>query len=555
MPHRPPRATVLGCVLVLLAAAPARAQHTPAARVPADTARGVVLPTVEVTATGGQTADATRTAHAVRLTRRDLDALRTATLADALERTGTASIRRYGPSGLATVSLRGAASSQTAVLVDGVRLVDPVVGSVDLSLVPTAVVGAVTTVAGAASAWHGTDAVAGTVLVDTRRMRGVDVQLGVASASTATLDVAAGAGLWTVAVGAEASGGDFAYRDATVFPAVAARRQGADWTRASALVRLDAGPTRAGLWLATADRGLPGAAGTPASAAARQRDALARVWAAHAGRWGRVATWRATAWAHAARLDYRGPGSTSRSIPRTVGANVAMARAMARMGALSTTVHVGASAARTSVRNASLTAAPVERQGAVWAGADLRRGRLSATPALRLDVLDQGGTVHAPLSPRLGLRADVARAWAVRASAGRAFRAPSLSDRFWRGAGRDDLRAERGWTADAGVDAGARRGEASLTGFVRRMDDEIVWRPGADGVWRPGNVRRTSAWGLDASARAAAGPVDVRASAAWVDARDRSGDAATDGKALPYVPHWTLRSDARAAVALSLIHI
>ena len=551
--------TALALAALLTAAAPAATAQTPGTQtsgtqtVLADTTRpDVVLAPVVVTALRAQTEAAEGAAHIVRLTRRDLDDLRVSTLADALERAGGASVRRYGPAGLATASLRGAASGQTAVLLDGLRLTDPIIGPVDLALVPAAVLGGVTTVSGAASAWHGPDAIAGAVLLDSRAARGLDLRAGVGTAGSVDADAAMGRatrhGAVAAALSVATSDGDFAYRDRTAFPARDAHRQGADLRRASALVRLDAGATRVGLWLAAADRGVPGAAGTAADAGARQRDALARVWGARTGTLGRGAhrtAWRAAAFAHLARLDYRGPGVLSRSIPLVVGAEAGLTRAV---GA-GVTLGGGVSGARASARNAALTDAPVEHSGAAWVYADLARGRWTLAPALRLDVAAQSGATYAPLSPRLGLRVGAAPGVALRVSAGRAFRAPSLSDRYWRGAGRADLRAERGWTADAGADLSRGTASLALTAWARRVADEIVWRPGAGGVWRPGNVRRTAAAGIDASGAATAGALRLRAAATVLDARDRSGDAATDGKRLPYVPAWTLRGDARADVA------
>ncbi len=536
-------------MLALLAIAPTATAQT----APADTTRpDLVLAPVVVTALRAQTEAAERAAHIVRLSRRDLDDLRVSTLADALDRAGSASVRRYGPAGLATVSLRGAASGQTAILLDGLRLTDPIIGPVDLSLVPAAILGSVTTVSGAASAWHGPDAIAGAVLLDSRAARGLDVRAGVGAAGSGEADLAMGRvtrrGSVSAALSAATSDGDFAYRDRTAFPARDARREGADLRRATALVRADIGATRAGLWLAAADRGVPGAAGTATGAGARQRDALARVWGARTGTLGRGArrtAWRAAAFAHLARLDYRGPGAASRSIPLVTGAELGLTRSL---GA-GVTLGGGVSGARASARNAALTDAPVEHSGAAWVYADLARGRWTVAPALRLDVAAQSGATYAPVSPRLGLRLDAAPGVALRASAGRAFRAPSLSDRYWRGAGRADLRPERGWTADTGADLSRGTASLALTAWARRVADEIVWRPGADGVWRPGNVRRTAAVGIDASGTATTGPLRLRAAATVLDARDRSGDAATDGKRLPYVPAWTLRGDARADVA------
>ncbi len=57
-------------------------------------------------------------------------------LTDLLRKQGLGHIRTYGPGGLASPSFRGTGSSHTAVLWNGINLVSPLTGQLDLSLVP-----------------------------------------------------------------------------------------------------------------------------------------------------------------------------------------------------------------------------------------------------------------------------------------------------------------------------------------------------------------------------------------------------------------------------------
>jgi vitamin B12 transporter len=529
--------TAPACAALLLLGGPARAQA------PADTAR-YMLPLVEVTAVRGQTEAALRTVRVVALTRDDLAASGVATLADALERRGGAFVRRYGPGGLASVSLRGSGAGHTALLLDGLRLNDPQLGQVDLSLLPAAVLDGATVAHGATAAWHGADAVGGAVLLTPRRRDGLDLRVGGGAFGTARLEGAAGAagrGVDATVTGmAEASTGRFAYDDPTQFPARRTVREGADRRLVSMLTTLAwhgrPGMTQGGLWLAEAARGLPGPAGMP-PAGERQDDAHARLWAIHRRTLGPAAL-RVAGWAHAGRLRYRHPrlGLDETARTRVIGGEVEVTARPAPV----LTLGGGVAASQAVAVHPSLADAGPERMVAAFWHADVVRGPITLAAALRFDHYAQAAS-YTPLSPRLSGRLDLGRGWAVKAGGGRSFRAPTFNDRFWRGAGRTDLRPEQGWSGEGGFAWANRVLTAEATAFVQ---------PEGGGVWRPSNVRRTRTHGLEASLRGGRGPFTGGAFATLTNALDRSTPgSATYGQQLRFVPRVTARADAELVLA------
>jgi len=88
-----------------------------------------------------------------------------ATLSDVLARNGVFDVRTYGATGSAGLSMRGATSSQTLVLLDGFSVNHSQLGQADLSLIPVAALGGVEVLHGAASALYGSSAMGGTVLL------------------------------------------------------------------------------------------------------------------------------------------------------------------------------------------------------------------------------------------------------------------------------------------------------------------------------------------------------------------------------------------------------
>ena len=120
-----------------------------------------------------------------------------------------------------------------------------------------------------------------------------------------------------------------------------------------------------------------------------------------------------------------------------------------------------------------------------------------------------------------------------RLSYGEGFKAPSLYQLYDAFSGNAALRPERSKSYDVGIDQSLADGRAliSLTAFLRNTTDQINYDNSA---FTYGNIDRTRAKGIEATL--ALRPVDalnVTASYSYIDARDRSGRPAFDGKRLP----------------------
>jgi vitamin B12 transporter len=121
----------------------------------------------------------------------------------------------------------------------------------------------------------------------------------------------------------------------------------------------------------------------------------------------------------------------------------------------------------------------------------------------------------------------------VRLSYGEGFKAPSLYQLYDAFSGNAALRPERSKSYDVGIDQNLADGRAliSLTAFLRNTSDQINYD---NATFTYGNIDRTRAEGVEATL--ALRPIDalsVTASYSYIDARDRSGRPAFDGKRLP----------------------
>jgi iron complex outermembrane receptor protein len=180
------------------------------------------------------------------------------------------------------------------------------------------------------------------------------------------------------------------------------------------------------------------------------------------------------------------------------------------------------------------------------------QGDVTPTPALTLSAglrwdrarRDDGRT-EGQVSPRLGLAVRVAPRTIVRASVGRGFRAPSISEVYTNStfAGvpirpNPGLRAEGSLGAEVGV-AQAFGGAAAVDGalFVSRYRDLIEARPDETQTVRFQNVSRGRIAGAEVSLRADwRRAVHLTATATYLDAVEQFSGAGS--QPLPYRPRW-----------------
>jgi len=142
-------------------------------------------------------------------------------------------------------------------------------------------------------------------------------------------------------------------------------------------------------------------------------------------------------------------------------------------------------------------------------------------------IVYAGGSVRADLNPgfkqainpALGIAVPVRDWLKLRAHWGTAFRAPSISDRYWPKSGVPNLKPEHGGTLQAGFDVYSDWLNVEASGFLRRTEDLISWQPDTGGLWRPANIDSSRHLGaeLSLSVRPVSG-LEVQANATWFSA-------------------------------------
>lgn len=392
----------------------------------------------------------------------------------------------------ADLSLRGASNEGVLVLVDGVRMSDPQTGHFDLDLtVPLERVERIEVLLGPASAQFGADAVGGVVNIVTRSdWEGAELRTEAGTFGRWALSGSGGAavGDWNVGGGVERTASD-GHRLGTDYRILLA-----DGTASGPL-----GGGRLGLSLGHGRRDF-GAADFYGPFPAFERT---RTTTAAADWTGSVAgvdlTPRVTYRRHTDDfiLDRTDPGLyRNNHVSQQVGTDVT---ARTRLGA-GAGLAVGAEWIRETLDSNALGEREQNRLAA-FGEVSAPIGPGNATAGVRVDRREGFETF---VSPSLAVSFPAGDALRLRAQAGRAFRTPTWTERYYEdpaNLGTPDLEGERSWSAEAGFDAFFPLGGTLRATVFRRSSEGLIdWaRPGGDpeARWRTRNVETATFDGIE----------------------------------------------------------
>ncbi len=484
---------------------------------------------VTAAATPVQLASVTRTLTVI--TREQLAALPIHTVADALRLAASVDVRARGERGVQSdFAVRGANFGQMLVLVDGVRLNDAQSGHHNGDIpVPLDAVERIEVLYGPGSSLFGADAFGGTVNVITRRAPEAPSLL----VQGGSFGLAGGRGQAGFERGALRQ----------MFAASADRSSGfmydREFTTTIARSRTQFG-ANSGVSVSFLRKAFGANNFYGGNAPSREWTNQTVVAADH--RFGVAA-----GWTFSANASYRTHGdrfvfnrerpelSDNRHRTHAVLATVGGTTRVRERGSFA----VGAEGGGDWIYSTNLGDHRVSRVSgfAEWRHEVARRTHVDA--AIRLDRYSEFGTSW---SPSFGVGWWPASTMRLRASAARAFRVPTFTERFYSdpaNLARAEVGPETAWAAEGGVDLFVADGwmlEATM--FGRADHDVIDWlRPTAADRWRTFNIRNVDTLGVEVGARKTFG------TGAFVHARYTAIDlnaAAVDQLSkyvLDYAPH------------------
>ena len=412
------------------------------------------------------------------------------TVVDALRLVAGVDARARGPRSVQTdFSIRGATFGQNLILVDGLRINDSQSGHHNGEIpLPAVALDRIEVVAGPASSAHGADALGGTINVISRQDRHqvmsatvgehgyVDLQ---GSASVEPLPEA-----WMVSGWASRSSGFAFDRDFAVGGA-AVRGQ------AARTVRFDVRHQRRAF-------GANGFYGPSPSKEWTDQTLASGTWQTGLGQWTSQVTGLVRNHGDHFRWDIARPGFAENR-HRTNAAEVTFTAGRS-IGA-DAQVTVGVAGAGDWVTSSNLGDHRYGRASLFAEWQQRVNARTTVQTGFRFDRYSNFGGASSPTIAVVTTLTDRLR---LRASAGRAFRIPTFTELYYsdpNSLGRADLRAERGWSLDGGLEGTWRGGWSSSLSIFGRWDQDVIdWVRASTGErFRATNIRDVSSAGLEAS--------------------------------------------------------
>jgi len=500
-------------------------------------------------------------------------------LGELLQNVSGLTVERTGVAGAdAVLSIRGSKSNQVLVLLDGMRLSDPLTGDADLSAVPLSSIERIEVYKGGQSDQYGNGAMAGVIHIVTRkatenRLEG-KLQAGVSANERASLSLLRCYGDWNLLFSGEVgkNDGDYRYTYAHAGIEQTAMRVNADSRDRSIYGKIGWDPDFAAIQLSWqemhSERGLPGQvfALTPYARAHLDRR-LVRLQMRKMVAQGHVTAsiaWNRQNSAYDNRYDRFAVAQEYRSVPPYWNENSLDQRSAELTGyhrSHRIGVRAGAVADLQEYRDVDhfvYGQAPVGkanlRAGGVWIGGeylllDHRFGidRCEVSAALRQDwvqtdrlAIERQDRQSSP-NLRLVVQKNLLLDWQVVVQNGRSFRLPGFTDLFFeqfRVKGNPELLPEKMNNRQIDLTAAWHRffpGRIRIALFNNHIEDLIIWRMGNFAVFSPVNTdARLQGQEIDLTLADRGDRQSLSISYLHLNSENRSERRTVFGKQLPY---------------------
>lgn len=472
------------------------------------------LTTVVVTATRtAQTVDQSLAAVSV-IERRDIEQLQATTLLDVLRQSPAISITNTGGIGKSSsVFLRGAASKNLLVLVDGVRIGSATLGQVSFESINLDQVERIEIVRGPRASLYGADAAAGVIQIFTRKGgQGLQPSLALSTGSDQTrrgqLTINGGDRQLWYSVGASVLRTDgFDAKQGSEPDKDGYRSKGGHLRLGK---RFAPGHTLEGFF--TLDNAENQYDGWTNYAETRNRVLGVKSRLNLTEHW-QMSLLAGRSWDKS--YSYKDTDPSSDFITRRDSFSLQNDISLADQ-----LLVVGLDAQRDKVTSSNDYGEDSRTNKALFGQYLLPLGNADLEMSARLDDNEQFGS-HSTGGIAWGM--DLNPALRLTASYATAFKAPSFNDLYYPGSGDPSLNPEESNTLELGLKGrqGAFNWQAIL--FQSRYDDLIAWAPGADGKWRPANIDQARIRGLELQGDYLLHGWQLAANLTLLDPENRSG--------------------------------
>ncbi len=140
-----------------------------------------------------------------------------------------------------------------------------------------------------------------------------------------------------------------------------------------------------------------------------------------------------------------------------------------------------------------------EHKTSIFASYRIDRNQWQLQTSLRQELIDKN---FVPIIPALGFNYQVNNFLSFNTKISRNYRLPTLNDRYWNPGGNRDLLPEEGWSQEATILTHTNLKTAnlgfSITGFNRNIDNWILWsRKDGQAFWSANNITKVWSRGLE----------------------------------------------------------
>ena len=153
----------------------------------------------------------------------------------------------------------------------------------------------------------------------------------------------------------------------------------------------------------------------------------------------------------------------------------------------------------TTANNDGYVNPPTENRSAIQFSYIFQQKKYKIQASVRQGLID-GKLI--PITPSIGFDYSIFPSLKLQGKVSRNYRVPTLNDRFWQVGGNENLNPESGWSQEASIfsklNFGKNSFEFSLTGFNRNIDQWILWAPTeGQGIWSAFNITKVWSRGIE----------------------------------------------------------
>jgi len=417
-------------------------------------------------------------------------------------------VRSYGSGTLATLGIRGGSAAHTQLLWNGIPLRNPMLGLVDLALIPSFFTDEVAVHYGGHGAAFGSGAVGGLISLANEKIDAKDnasVHLSAGSWHALLGELKVNYGLeklrFSTRVFSQIADNNYRYKLDENTPE---RNQVHNNLENYGLLQEvgwminEREQLTARLWYQYADRQIPPTSTQTTSKSAQQDESLrmSLQWM----RTGEKFSWQCkTAWLDE-QIDFQDSlillftHNQFRTWLAEAETSVRLAPGISLAG--------GLYAEFVEAQSVNYDTGTTRQQYAAFTSLGVIKGDWVWRFQMREEVTDNQWS---PLLLDLSAEWSGIRHITLKSSISRNYRTPTLNDLHWRPGGNPDLVPEQGWTFEAGVNYNGKGKKSmftsSLTAYVRTIDQWIMWMPPVKDVrnyWSPINIAEVNSRGFEA---------------------------------------------------------